>query len=118
MVKNNILGNTIRRARMNKNLTQEGLAEIIGITPIHLKHIEGGQGNPSVNVLFSLAKVLDFSIDSIVANEAISTQGISNNALKSDINYLLNKLNEHELKLTLDIIKSILKHSQNKKNET
>lgn len=115
MVKNNILGNTIRRARMNKNLTQEGLAEIVGITTIHLKHIEGGQGNPSVNVLFKLAKTLDFSIDSIVAEEDFQNTDVNNITLKSDINYLLNKLDVYELTLTLDIIKSILKNAPDKK---
>lgn len=117
MAKNNILGNTIRRARMDKNLTQEGLAEIVGITPIHLKHIEGGQGNPSVNVLFTLAKTLDFSIDSIVAEDTLNNGSINKNSVKSHITYLLNKLDGYELNLILDIVKSVIKNSPDKKNE-
>ena len=42
------LGETIRTARMKKGLTQECLAEMLDITPIHLKNIEGSRRLPSV----------------------------------------------------------------------
>ena len=35
-----LLGNTIRQARIDNNMTQEQLAELVQITPTHLKHIE------------------------------------------------------------------------------
>ena len=40
------LGETIRTARMKKGLTQECLAEMLDITPIHLKNIEGSRRLP------------------------------------------------------------------------
>ena len=46
------LGETIRTARMKKGLTQECLAEMLDITPIHLKNIEGSRRLPSVPLLF------------------------------------------------------------------
>lgn len=110
---NNILGNAIRRARMSKNLTQEGLAELIGITPIHLKHIEGGQGNPSVPVLFKLAKTLELSIDSIIAydsNDSRNENDENTESLKANINYMLVKCSSKELNLILDIINDIIKN--------
>ena len=39
-VTNLALGNAIKEARMKQNLSQEILAEMIGISPTHLKHIE------------------------------------------------------------------------------
>ena len=108
----NILGNTIRQARMEKGITQEGLAELIDITPIHLKHIEGGQGNPSINVLFKLAKVLDFSVDSIIAEKDISENDGLAEVLKSNILYLLQKCTPAELRLIADIIKDIQKNRE------
>ena len=108
----NILGNTIRQARMEKGITQEGLAEMIDITPIHLKHIEGGQGNPSINVLFKLAKVLDFSVDSIIAEKDISENDGLAEVLKSNILYLLQKGTPAELRLIADIIKDIQKNRE------
>ena len=52
------LGNTIRSARIKKGYTQEYLAEILDITPSHLKMMEGGRRNPSVPLLFQMMELL------------------------------------------------------------
>ena len=41
-------------------------AEAVQITPTHLKHIESEHRKPSVEVLFSLASILHFSIDALL----------------------------------------------------
>ena len=53
------LGESIRAARMRKGLTQEALAELLDITPIHLKNMESSRRNPSVPLLFALMELLD-----------------------------------------------------------
>ena len=63
---------------MKKALTQERLAEMLDITPIHLKNIEGSRRIPSVPLLFRL----DFSVDALVFPErerapAIHTDGLT-----------------------------------------
>lgn len=63
------LGESIRAARMRKGLTQEALAELLDITPIHLKNIESSRRKPSVPLLFALMKLLDFSVDALVFPE-------------------------------------------------
>lgn len=60
------LGNAIRAARMKKGYTQERLAELLGITPSHLKQMEGGRRKPSIPLLFEIMKRLDFSVDAVV----------------------------------------------------
>ena len=40
------LGEAIRAARMQKGLTQEALAEMMDITPVHLKNIESSRREP------------------------------------------------------------------------
>jgi transcriptional regulator with XRE-family HTH domain len=54
-MKDGLLGDTIRQARMDNKMTQEQLAEAINISPTHMKHIESEHRKPSVDVLFSLA---------------------------------------------------------------
>ena len=61
-----ILGNTIRNARIKKGLSQETLAEMVGITPTHLKHIESEHRKPSIDVLIEIAQILQMSIDNIL----------------------------------------------------
>ena len=53
------LGEAIRAARMARGLTQERLSELLDITPIHLKNIEGSRRKPSV-------PLLDLSVDELV----------------------------------------------------
>lgn len=63
------LGEAIRAARMRKGLTQEALAELLDITPIHLKNIESARRKPSVPLLFALMELLGFSVDALVFPE-------------------------------------------------
>lgn len=60
------LGEAIRAARMRRGLTQEALAEMLDITPIHLKNMESARRKPSVPLLFAMMELLDFSVDALV----------------------------------------------------
>ncbi|MDE7245831.1 MAG: helix-turn-helix transcriptional regulator [Oscillospiraceae bacterium] len=75
------LGPAIRAARVRKGITQEALAELLDITPIHLKNIEGSRRKPSVPLLFQMMELLDFSVDALVfpsrQSAAIHTDGLS-----------------------------------------
>lgn len=56
------LGEKIRKMRKSRGLTQEKLAELIGIDNKHLSRIEIGKHMPTYSVLKKLAKTLDFDI--------------------------------------------------------
>lgn len=76
------LGETIRAARMRKGLTQEALAELLDITPIHLKNMESSRRKPSVPLLFEMMELLGFSVDALVfpdrdAGGSIRTAGLT-----------------------------------------
>lgn len=57
------LGAAIKAARSENKVTQERLAEMVGIAPSHVKQIESGSRSPSVEVLYKLAYTLNFSVD-------------------------------------------------------
>lgn len=69
VVASRALGDAIRAARMKKGMTQERLAELLDITPIHLKNIEGSRRKPSVPLLFEMMALLDLSVDALVFPE-------------------------------------------------
>ena len=75
------LGQAIRSARMRRGITQEALAEMLDITPIHLKNIEGSRRKPSVPLLFQMMEILDFSVDALVfrtrQDQATHTGGLT-----------------------------------------
>jgi len=81
------LGEAIRSARMRKGLTQEALAEMLDITPIHLKNIEGSRRKPSVALLFQMMEILDFSVDALVFETkqggVIHTEGLTDDEIEA-----------------------------------
>jgi len=99
-----LLGNAIRQARIDKGLSQEYLAEKIGVTPTHIKHIESGHRMPSVSILYSLVRELYISIDNVFFDE-------SGNEQIKRIDILLKTCTEDQLKLIEDVILSIKKYT-------
>ena len=78
------LGEAIRAARMRKGLTQEALAEMLDITPIHLKNMESSRRKPSVPMLFALMELLDFSVDALVFPERSDSRIIHADGLSAE----------------------------------
>jgi transcriptional regulator with XRE-family HTH domain len=70
----NELGNAIRNARMEKKLTQEKLAELVNISPVHVKQIEAGTRMPSVEVLYKISVTLNLSVDDVFFPEEPSAK--------------------------------------------
>lgn len=54
-----LLGNKIREHRKKKNLTQEQLAELVGIGTANISYIENGKFAPSMDTLDKLSTALD-----------------------------------------------------------
>lgn len=50
-------------ARKNKGLTQDQVAEQIGVTKSFVSYIENGRMNPSLKVAFDIAKLYGIEID-------------------------------------------------------
>lgn len=102
-----LLGEHIKSARIKKELSQEAFAEILDITPTHVKHIESGHRRPSIEILFKIAKQLDMSIDNVVF---IENEDVARKSAVKEINNLLTKCSSNDLMIISDIINSLLKH--------
>ena len=62
------LGETIKHRRKELNITQPHLAELAKVSTNTLYKLEGGQGNPSLDVLNKLAEVLGMELTLEVKN--------------------------------------------------
>ena len=98
-------GDAVKKARQDKGLTQEKLAEIIEITPAHMKQIESERRNPSVDVLYKLVFALDLSLDSLFSD---SGDGDEEQRLKYKINRCLDRCSVHELSVAYATIEAML----------
>lgn len=57
-----VLGNVVRATRKSKNLSQEDLAEKIGVCKRTIIDIEKNTGNPKFEILYMLVRELDLSL--------------------------------------------------------
>ena len=96
-------GSAVKNARLSKKLTQEKLAELVGITPTHMKQLESERRKPSVDVLFNLAETLDLSLDSLLSNPDSEAQ-----ELKDKVKLCLDRCNVHELQIAYATIEAML----------
>ena len=64
------VGANIQRLREERNLTQSELAGHIGISQVHLSHIERGVKVPTVSVVIQLADALDCTTDELLGRRA------------------------------------------------
>jgi transcriptional regulator with XRE-family HTH domain len=62
---NELLGNRIKALRCAKNLTQEQIAEQIGVSRQKIARIESGANNITLDILSKLAEVLDVTVGDI-----------------------------------------------------
>lgn len=103
------IGQRIRKFRKAKNLSQEQLAEKVGISVTHLSHIETGNTKLSLQVFVDIANQLSVQTDELL-NELSQ---INNTKIKQDIMTLLDSCSTQELYILFDSLKSI-KTSLNK----
>ncbi|GAG62095.1 unnamed protein product, partial [marine sediment metagenome] len=77
------VGQRIRTRRQALELTQQDLAEAIGLTPQHISAIEQGKRFPSLPALANLAEELGVTVDYLVTGkEGVITDTIP--AIKAD----------------------------------
>ena len=67
-----ILANAVREARTELGLSQEKLAEALGVDTRTILNIEAGRGNPKFERLYPLITYLKIPADRIFYPEAIS----------------------------------------------
>lgn len=59
------LGKNLKRYRLDCGMTQEVLAEKVGIHPTYVGKLESGKNNPSVKLLFKISRALGITLSDI-----------------------------------------------------
>ena len=100
------VGQKIRTAREQKNLTQEELAALVDISPAHISIIERGAKVPRLDTFVAIANALEVSADSLlvdVVDHAVS-------ATASDLSGRLTALSHKEQLKILRILEVLLEN--------
>ena len=63
------IGQRIRRIRKSRGLSQEQLAELVGISTTHMSHIETANTKLSLPVFIQIAEVLEVQTDTLLYDQ-------------------------------------------------
>lgn len=104
------IGQQIRKYRKAFGISQEQLAEQIGISVTHMSHIETGNTKLSLPVLVDIAKILEVRTDDL-----LSEIPLERNVAFNELNGLLEGCSTQQIRIITDIVKatkiSLDKHS-------
>lgn len=105
------IGKRIKIARIKKNLTQEVLADKIGVTPQHVSNIETGNSSVSLPTLVAIANVLTVSVDELLCDTIL----ISKAVFEREAQELFTDCNEYEVRVLVDVMKATKESMRNVK---
>lgn len=101
----------LARIRKDKHLTQQAMADVIGIHVSQIKRYESGDTQPSLDVLRKIALALNISADMLLFDEEERAPAPD---LKMQFE-ALNQFSEEEKKVAKTLLDSlILKHTANR----
>lgn len=98
------IGQKIRKFRKAQGLSQEELAEKIGISVTHMSHIETGNTKLSLPVFVDIANVLDVQTDDLLNDRDI----IDGTKANRELAEILEKCTTEQLSLITDVVKAML----------
>ena len=96
------IGQRIRKIRKAHKLSQEQLAEYVGISTTHMSHIETGNTKLSLPVLVDLAEVLEVHTDELLYDNNI----IDRSSAMDEISHLLEDCSAQQIKILVDVLKA------------
>lgn len=103
------IGKFIARCRKEKNLTQEQLADKLGITYKAVSKWECGKGLPDVSLYETICKELDISLNELFAGEYIKENQVIQKSEENIMNIVKEeKLKKKNLKMTIMILGVII----------
>ncbi len=96
------LGNAVRQARKRKNMSQEALAEKIGVCKRTIIDIEKNTGNPKFEILCLLVRELDLPLYQVFYPDIPENLELKNTLIQE-----LSGCTEYEIKIILSLVKSL-----------
>ena len=97
------IGQRIRQIRKARGLSQDQLAEQVGISTVHVSHIENANTKLSLPVFIRLTEVLQVSADELLQGAAPARR----QQAEEDILRLLESCDLRQLQILQDVLRSV-----------
>lgn len=105
------LGSVVRATRKSKNLSQEALAEKLGVCKRTIMDIEKSIGNPKFELLCMLVRELDLPLYQVFYPEMTENSEMKNVLMKE-----LSDCSDYEMNVILAVVKSLRGTLRRKEN--
>lgn len=103
-MKNNTIGKRIAEARINRNITQEHLEELSGLSVSTISRIETGKYMPTIENLLKLSEILDVGLDYFLYDLLPHNKDIQSTAIQDAIS-IMNQMGERQTEYIVKILK-------------
>ncbi len=97
------IGKRIKISRIKSDLTQERLAEIVGVSPSHMSNIETGTTRVSLTTIVAIANALYVTVDELLCDSLAAARA----PFEKDIADILEDCSEYELRMISDMAKAL-----------
>ena len=97
------IGQRIRRYRKACGLSQEALAERVGISGTHMSHIETGNTKLSLPVLAKIADELSVGTDALLSDEPKPDKA----KLSAEVREILDSFEVDELPVAVEVLRAL-----------
>lgn len=101
-----LIGKRIKEARKKRAMTQERLAEELGVSIGYVSQLERGITKISLNTLAAISGILNCDMGELVTGSSVRR----NDYLGDELSERIELLDNRERKLLLDLINSILRN--------
>jgi transcriptional regulator with XRE-family HTH domain len=102
----NKFGDNVKKIRVEKNISQQELADIVGIHSTHVSRYERNLAQPSVEIAKKMAEALNVTVDTLIYGQ--QDEKAKNNLKDADLLNLFTKVQLLD-KQDLTAVKSMLK---------
>lgn len=99
-----IIGNRIKAKRNELQLTQEDLANEIGISTFYLSKLENGKAHPQLDLLSVIASILDLDLAILVTG----TSTLDKKNYVSQLHEICSNASKEQLSLIIKLAKAVI----------
>ena len=106
----NSVGKYIKKYRKKKNMSQEKLAEILGLSVPYVSMIEGSQKYPALEPLINLANALDVTTDQLLCETLKNEYEIKRSVMLDEIS----ELPKREQERIFTVVRAMIEEAKRK----
>lgn len=100
------VGERIRKCRLDKNMTQDTLAELVEVNPSFISNIERGKTKMSMETLVNISKCLHTSIDYLILGDIALEHDQYNDIAILELKEILKDKNKDEVQAFIAFCKN------------